>query len=65
MISASLALRQPQPAPHVGIARAGAAEMDDRGQFLFALERREFQMMALQNIRHAAIEVGRRELHRM
>jgi hypothetical protein len=32
---------------------------------LFALERRAFQMMALQSVCHTAIEVRRREFHRM
>src|ERR1700694_188743 len=65
VISASLALRQPLPAPNVGVARACAAEMNERGQLLLAFERRESQMMALQNGCHAAIQVRRRELHCM
>ena len=41
MISASLTLRQPQAATGIGIARASAAQMDDRGQFLLVFKRRE------------------------
>src|SRR4029077_14147448 len=59
VISATLTLRQPLPAPHIGVARASAAEVDERGQLLFSLERREFRMMALHDIRHTAIEVRR------
>lgn len=65
VISASLALRQPLPAPHIGVACAGAAEMNERGQVLFALERREFHMMARKRSCHTAIEIRRREFHRM
>ncbi len=35
VVSAPLAVRQVQSAPHVGIAGARTAQMDDRGQFLF------------------------------
>ena len=47
MISASFAFRQPQPAPDVGIARACAAEVDYRGQFLNARRGGGFHMVPL------------------
>src|SRR5580698_87920 len=65
MVTASLSFRQSQAAPHVGIACAGAAQVDDRGQILLALERCEPDAVPLQCARHAAVEIGRRELHRM
>src|ERR1700726_3119383 len=65
MISASFTLGQPLSTPDIGIARTCAAKMNERGQVLFALERREFQMMALEGGRYTAIEVRRGELHRM
>jgi hypothetical protein len=47
MISASFAFPQPQPAPDVGVARACAAEVDYRGQFLNARRGRGFHMIPL------------------
>src|SRR5450631_3431179 len=65
MISASLTRRQLEAAPDVGIARTCAAEMDHCGQLLLMFERREIQVMALQSACDGAIEIRRRELHRM
>jgi len=60
MIAAPLTVDQSQAAPDIGIARARTAQMDHGGQLLFAIERREFHMVAFQSAGHAAIEICRR-----
>src|SRR5213594_4310011 len=56
VVAALLAGRQPEGAARVDVARAGAAQVDDRGQVLLLLERGGGDALARQRARDAAIQ---------
>jgi transposase len=65
VVSTPLAARQPKAATRVGVACAGAAEMDQSRELLLLLERCGFDSVPCQCTRNAFVEVRRRQLDGM
>src|SRR5207247_5914052 len=62
VVAAPLAGGQPEAAPRVGVARPGAAEMDDGGQILLLAERGRGDPQAPERTGDAPVQQGGRQL---
>src|SRR5262252_4600693 len=63
MIAAALPWSEPEAAPRVDLACAGAAQVNHRGEVLLVLQRRAGDSLVPECRRHAAVQIRCGELH--